>query len=759
MSKVVGFFGDNADQVDAAATETRIRQEDYPKLLQQDEQIVMAFVGRSGKGRDSFLFTTRRLILIDRKGLTGNKTEFVIIPNSSIQAFSVETAGTMDSDAELTIYAQGMKTTKLNFCKGIDVFALQHHLNTVVLKEGFTGAAAPVKDNESASGKSHSGLFSWIGDDNTQIDAAKVEQDLKEKQVLLQDEHVSLAFKSGRDSFLLSSHRLFKINVQGVTGKKAEYFTITWPSIRAFSIETAGSFDNDTELLLFTNLSGMTRINMDFRKGKSDIFAVQRFISDKLLGMDTVDPSSNANAGKSGVFSTVTSVFSWAGDDSKMMDAVKMNKQYHSDPPLLQTCENVEMAFKGRRDMVLFTGKRMILVDLKGISAKKVEYVSVPWGSISIFGVKSAGGMADKDAEMMVWTDFDDTFFPPKENPEDEEPPPLPRRSFFELDFNKSKVDVTVINRYLADRCLQVDGELRPNDVPVVAQEAAPDGVSTFLSWIGGDSQEVNAQKIDKQLHETNPVLRGDEHVSMAFKSGRDMTVLTNKRILIMDTHGMSGKKVEWISIPHSSLRAFTCENAGGWGDRDAELKLYCKIYWYGGNLGNVIDQDFRKGKADIIAIQSFLSKCVMGSQDVSSGLDEATPHEVKASGFHFLTDDGVEVDPTKVNEELRPILLDGETVDVAFRTGRRDMVIFTTLRILMIDRQGMTGKKVEYKTLPLRYCTAYRLQSGGSLFSDSETTVFMDVPGEKEVHQDLKKSKSDIWAIQTMLANKIVNK
>jgi hypothetical protein len=34
-----------------------------------------------------------------------------------------------------------------------------------------------------------------------------------------------------------------------------------------------------------------------------------------------------------------------------------------------------------------------------------------------------------------------------------------------------------------------------------------------------------------------------------------------------------------------------------------------------------------------------------------------------------------------------------------------------------------------------------------------------MDVPGEKEVHQDLKKSKSDIWAIQTMLANKIVNK
>ena len=359
----------------------RLRQQgEYPKLLQQDETIVLAFVGRAGKGRDSFLFTTRRLILIDRKGLTGNKTSFVIIPNSSIQAFSVETGGTMDSDAELIIYARGMKTTKLSFCKGINVYALQDHLNTVVLKEGFTGAQVPVGVDEGAGKSHHSGLFSWMGDDNTQIDATKVEQDLKEKKVLLQDEHVSLAFKCGRDSFLLSSHRLLKINVQGVTGKKAEYFTITWPSIRAFSIETAGSFDNDSELLLFTNLDGKTRIKMDFRKGKADIFAVQRFISDKLLGMDTVDPSANANAGKSGLLSGVTSMFSWAGDDSKMMDAVKMNKQYHSNPPLLQTCENVEMAFKGRRDMVLFTGKRMIISRLERYECQESRVCLCPLG-------------------------------------------------------------------------------------------------------------------------------------------------------------------------------------------------------------------------------------------------------------------------------------------------------------------------------------------------------------------------------------------
>ena len=760
MSKVVGFFGDNAGQVDASEKEKEIREE-YPKLLQEAETIVLAFVSRAAKGRDSILFTTKRVVAIDKHGMTGKKTEFMSICNHNIQAFAVETGGTMDSDAELVLFVQGMAKTKLNFCKGIDVYALQRHLSHAVLTEASIGANVPTTSDNVKGSNMASGFLRWLGDDHTQMDAKKIEEELKEKQVLLDNEIVELAFKCGRDSFLLTSKRLMKINVQGMTGKKAEYFTITWPSVRAFSIETAGSFDNDTELVLFTNLDNMTRISMDFKKRMADIFAVQKFIADKLLGMDTVDPSANADAHSSTVFSNITDFISWAGDDSRMIDASKMNKQYHANPPLLQTCENVEMAFKGRRDLVLFTGKRLILVDMKGASAKKVEYLSVPWSTVQAFGVRSAGSFADKDAELMVWTDFDDTLFPPKESEDDPPPPPIPRKSYLELDFQKNKVDMMVVQRYLADRCIPVDGGgLRPNDVPVAMETSSPSGVSTFLSWLGNDSHAVDAQKLDHQLHEVNPMLRDDEHVSMAFKSGRDMTIFTTKRILIMDMHGMSGKKIEWISIPYTSLRAFSCENACGWGDRDAEMKLWCKIYWYANDIGNVIEQDFRKGKADIIEIQAFLSKQVMGSQDGSSGLDDKTRSSSGGKGgFNFLTDDGVEVNAEKVNEELRPILSDDENVDVAFRIGRRDMCIFTTKRILMIDRQGMTGKKVEYKSFPLRYCTAFTLQSGGSFLSDAEATVYMDVPGEKEIRQDLKKSGSDIWAIQSMLANKLLAK
>jgi hypothetical protein len=368
----------------------------------------------------------------------------------------------------------------------------------------------------------------------------------------------------------------------------------------------------------------------------------------------------------------------------------------------------------------------------------------------------------DKDAEMMIWTDFNDILYPPAENPDDPPPPPIPRKSFLELDFKKDNVDLMAVHRYLSERCLFVDkGGLRPSDVPVspdAMQPSPPNGVSSFLGWLGNDSHAIDPKKIDQQLHDVNPMLQDDEHVAMAYKAGRDTTIFTTKRILIMDTKGMSGKRIEWVSIPYTSLRAFSCESAGGWGDKDSELRLYCKIYWYASNPGSVIDQDFRKGRADIIAIKNYLSKQVMGSQDGSSALDYV-PTSAGGSALNFLSDDGVQIDAKTVDEKLRNvILLDDETVEMAFRIGRRDMCIFTTKRILMVDRQGFSGKKVEYLSYPYRYCKAFKVQAAGHLFSDAETRIYVDVPGGKEISQDLKKSGSDIWAMQTMLAKKLLN-
>jgi len=57
--------------------------------------------------RDMFVFTDKRLILIDKQGMTGKKTEYHSIPYKSIVHFSVETMGTFDFDAELKIWVSG----------------------------------------------------------------------------------------------------------------------------------------------------------------------------------------------------------------------------------------------------------------------------------------------------------------------------------------------------------------------------------------------------------------------------------------------------------------------------------------------------------------------------------------------------------------------------------------------------------------------------------------------------------------------------
>eukprot|EP00961_Rhodomonas_salina_P079764 1071908-Rhodomonas_salina.1 len=64
------------------------------------------------------------------------------------------------------------------------------------------------------------------------------------------------------------------------------YLSVLWKSVRAFAVETAGSFDRDCELAVHTSIDSMRTIGMDLRATTCDIMAVQRFFSDKILGLD-----------------------------------------------------------------------------------------------------------------------------------------------------------------------------------------------------------------------------------------------------------------------------------------------------------------------------------------------------------------------------------------------------------------------------------------------------------------------------------------
>lgn len=75
-------------------------QRDLAPILVPSEEIDLAFQ----VVRDVIVFTTHRLILVDKQGMTGHKREYLSIPYRSITMFSVETAGTFETDAELKIW-------------------------------------------------------------------------------------------------------------------------------------------------------------------------------------------------------------------------------------------------------------------------------------------------------------------------------------------------------------------------------------------------------------------------------------------------------------------------------------------------------------------------------------------------------------------------------------------------------------------------------------------------------------------------------
>lgn len=81
------------------------------------EQIQQAFKAM----RDYVVFTDKRLIAVNVQGITGKKKDFTSLPYSKAQAFSVETAGTLDLHAELDLWFSGLGKVRLEFKGSADI--------------------------------------------------------------------------------------------------------------------------------------------------------------------------------------------------------------------------------------------------------------------------------------------------------------------------------------------------------------------------------------------------------------------------------------------------------------------------------------------------------------------------------------------------------------------------------------------------------------------------------------------------------------
>ena len=70
--------------------------------------------------------------------------------------------------------------------------------------------------------------------------------------------------------------------------------------------------------------------------------------------------------------------------------------------PILIPGENVLAAFKTVRDVVFLTNYRLALVDVQGLTGRKVDVQSIPYKSIVRYSVETAGTF-DLDADLKIW--------------------------------------------------------------------------------------------------------------------------------------------------------------------------------------------------------------------------------------------------------------------------------------------------------------------------------------------------------------------
>ena len=119
-----------------------------------------------------------------------------------------------------------------------------------------------------------------------------------------------------------------------------------------------------------------------------------------------------------------------------------------------------------------------------------------------------------------------------------------------------------------------------------------------FFSGLMGNATEVNVAKLEKELA---PILAQGETIAMAYRVIRDLFVFTSSRLLLIDKQGLTGKKIDYHTIPYRSITHFSVETAGHF-DMDAELKI-----WISGSADPLI-KPLKKG-TDVVGIQKTIAQ------------------------------------------------------------------------------------------------------------------------------------------------------
>lgn len=110
-------------------------------------------------------------------------------------------------------------------------------------------------------------------------------------------------------------------------------------------------------------------------------------------------------------------------------------------------------------------------------------------------------------------------------------------------------------------------------------------------------------------------------------------------------------------------------------------------------------------------------------------------------------------ISASEAEKEYKHILAEGEHIEVAYKLIR-DMFIFTPFRLILVDVQGLTGKKIEVRSVPYRSITNFSVETAGHLDLDAELKIWVSglgLPIEKKFNKSV-----NIYEVQSVLAEAI---
>jgi Bacterial PH domain len=118
------------------------------------------------------------------------------------------------------------------------------------------------------------------------------------------------------------------------------------------------------------------------------------------------------------------------------------------------------------------------------------------------------------------------------------------------------------------------------------------------------------------------------------------------------------------------------------------------------------------------------------------------------------ITGNAGPMDPGAATAEFQRLLSQGEQIYAAFDFVR-DAMLFTNGRLLLVDKQGITGRKIEYLSIPYRNILYFSVTTEGHMFAEARMHLWVD--GMKDPIEKEFNNRVDIYQVQAILSSFVV--